>query len=356
MDRSLLRPHDVTLAREGIPYRLARHLTRGGMAHDANLQQGSGRDDDCQEVQRLERAVGTLSDELLDRRVAADCCCIWRYDYPDNVARIAAIVGGSPHTALRLHFQVCPLRRRDVSAYGDAMRGWLADAAPDDPAVFQPEIQPIVQRVYGYLGARERVKDLLVERTCLGLAARALNCSFWGRNELESVTPLQPFSSEPLTPQRIERLHELERTIRSEMGSQAADFLCDVGGAAEPACHFKFTRRIDILISSIGCLRWRGAVPPKDAAVRGRRRLTRVYLNALEGYWREGRTDAAAGDAAAISDQLTEALGTPTDAKRWLVACLWKNIWNQTEYHGFPMQRWIEFVRTGESWLDDLSS
>jgi len=134
------------------------------------------------------------------------------------------------------------------------------------------------------------------------------------------------------------------------MGSGAADFLCDVGGTAEPACHFKFIRRVDILVSSIGCLRWRGNLPMKDATITGRRQLTSDYLGALESYWNV--TGSANGG---LAQDLHALLGEPTDFKRWLVASLWKGIKNQTLYQAYPMKRWIEFVRSAEDYLDNLS-
>ena len=54
------------------------------------------------------------------------------------------------------------------------------------------------------------------------------------------------------------------------------------------------------------------------------------------------------------SVQLFALLGEGTNFKRWLVASLWKNIKNQTQFHAFPMKRWVEFVRIGEDYLRKL--
>jgi len=56
-------------------------------------------------------------------------------------------------------------------------------------------------------------------------------------------------------------MRKLESEIVDRLGGRAYDFLCEVGGA-EPPCHFKFIRRLEILIGSIGCLKWRGCLPP----------------------------------------------------------------------------------------------
>jgi len=49
-----------------------------------------------------------------------------------------------------------------------------------------------------------------------------------------------------------------------------------------------------------------------------------------------------------------ELLGKQDEFKIWLVACLWKNIKNQTQTHSYPMKRWAEFVRIGETYLDSI--
>jgi len=138
------------------------------------------------------------------------------------------------------------------------------------------------------------------------------------------------------------------------MGSDAGDFLCDVGGSVEPACHFKFVRRIDILVSSIGTLRWRANLPPKDGTIKGRRQITSIYLDLLEKYWNGEKPEKSNEDGEEIETKLFNLLGRPDDFKRWLVACLWKNIKNQTSFQAYPMKRWLEFVRIGEDYLNGL--
>jgi hypothetical protein len=355
MEHTLLTPSNITLKKQGIPYSQIEHLLTGGRFHDANLKKGFGRDEEIEEINRMEESLGNLSPEQIDLRVATDFCCIWRYDYPRRVHEICSIIGGSPHTALRLHYQICLGRRQEFIDYADALKGWLMDEAPDDATHFRNSSEKTVQKVYQFLGKKDPLKKMLVERTYLGLSSRFLNCSFWGVSVREPETPLIPYTAQQLPDEWPERLSELEYSIRKEMGHTASDFLCEVGGSAEPACHFKFVRRVDILVSSIGCMRWRGNLPIKDGSVKGRRQLTKLYSDILEKYWNGNNSSYTNKNSEQLEKELFEQLGEPSDLKRWLVASLWKNIKNQTLYNAYPMKRWVEFVRIGEDYIKGLA-
>jgi len=351
MEHSLLSPH-ACVQKCGIPLQRALPLLRGSTYYDHNIRAGFGSDKRLDEINRMQAALGDLTDEQLKRRVAADFCCIWRYDYPRNVRRICEIIGGCAHTQLRLHYQVCPARRQEFSDYARALQGWCEGNPPDDRDYFNGTERGTVAKVYTLLGAQDPLKIKLAERTYWGLASRVMNCSFWGDNTREPLTDLEPFTVHPLCAGWQARMHSLESEIRREMGSAARDFLCDVGGSSEPACHFKFTRRVDILVSSIGCLRWRGKLPPKDELITGRRQITRDILSVLENYW---LGEALPDDRNAITDlrdELFALLGEQDDCKRWLVGCLWKNISVQTERHAYPMKRWVELVQIAEHFLE----
>jgi len=351
MEHSLLSPH-ACVQKCGIPFRKALPLLKGDAYYDHNIRSGFGPDRHLDEINRLQAALGGLTGEQLERRVAADFCCIWRYDYPANVQRICEIIGGCAHTQMRLHYQVCPARRQGFIDYARALRGWHEGMAPDDQDYFRSADPRTVAGVYGMLGSSDPLKRMLAERTYWGLASRAMNCSFWGNNTREPEVDLEPFTVHPLPAGWQSRMHSLESGIRRDMGPAARDFLCDVGGSAEPACHFKFTRRVDILVSSIGCLRWRGNLPPKDELITGRRAITRDILSVLANYWLGEELPGDRPGIGQLRDELFGLLGAADDFKRWLAGCLWKNIKVQTERHAYPMRRWVELVRIAEGHLD----
>lgn len=352
MEQMLLSPRAVILKKQGIPLTLIQHLVRGSKFYDVNLKHGSGGDCELNEINALEQSLGALSPEQIEKRIAADFCCIWRYDYADRVHQICSIIGGSSAPGLRLHYQICPARRQELMTYAEALKGWLMDVAPDALSDDEPGT---VKKVYRLLGRQDPLKKLIVERTYIGLSERPLNCSFWGSNAADAETCLYPCNAQELDSGWQQRMAFLERSIQKEMGRAAGDFLCDVGGSAEPACHFKFIRRIDILVSSIGCLKWRGNLPAKDHTITGRRQITGMYLDILESYWNGKKSEYAHEGGAQLKNELFGLLGEPDDVKRWLVACLWKNIKNQTAFHAYPMKHWVEFVRIGEDYIDTVS-
>lgn len=351
MEHSLLRSH-ACVQKCGIPLKKALPLLRGATYYDHNIKAGFGPDKKLDEINSLQTSLGTLTEEQLERRVAADFCCIWRYDYPGNVRRICEIIGGCAHTQLRLHYQVSPARRAEFIDYAQALKGWYEGKAADNAAYFGTTDPATIAKVYAMLGSADPLKCKLAERTYWGLASRVMNCSFWGDNTREPETDLAPFTVHPLPSGWQSRMHSLETEIRKEMGSAARDFLCDVGGSSEPACHFKFTRRVDILVSSIGCMRWRGKLPPKDAVISGRRQMTRDIVDVLAHYWLAEALPENRPGITALRDELFGLLGEKNDFKRWLVGCLWKNISVQTERHAYPMKRWVELVQIAENFLD----
>jgi len=352
MEHSLLTPRDIILKNNGIPFSIITHLLKDGRSYNHNLKNGLGYDSDLNIINEMEKNLSTLTAEQIDKRTAADFFCIWRYDYPERVFEICEIIGGGVNMALRLHYQISPQRRQEFIDYAEALKGWLEDISPDNTSHFMLGSENTVNKVYGFLGTKDPLKKMLVERTYIGLSLRFLNCSFWGSNNPEKEVNLFPNTAQQLPDNSYQRMLELETRISKEMGPSARDFLIDVGGSSEPACHFKFIRRVDILVSSIGCLKWRGNLPEKDGNIKGRRKITALFLNILEKYLKNNNYDEKY--ECETEKKVFELLGKSDEFKRWLVACLWKNIKNQTETHSYPMKRWAEFVRIGEKYLDSI--
>jgi len=348
---------------KGIPYRHVYHLLYGtgktgrpldGQAenryfHDANLIGYGGTDKEIKEINEMELSLGSLSPEIQDVRAMIDFCCIWRYDYPERIHHICRAIGGSGSTISRCHYQVGTDKRDELTAYAGALKKWLEQDIDRNEGTLKDNDpgKIIEQKVFSLLGKKERVKKLLVERTLNGLVARNIDCSFFGTDGEKKPVSLDPCHALTLPENGRSKMMVLESEIKKELGRKAYDFLCEVGGA-DPPCHFKFIRKVDILIGSIGVLKWRGYLPPKDSKVGGRRKLTEKYLSIMQSYWRnDAGGDEWDNDASfrKVKEELFDVLGERKPFKKWLVASLWKNIQNQTRYQDFTMKRWVEFVQ-----------
>ncbi len=342
---------------KGIPYRHVYHLLYGDKKsndhyfYNENLKGHGwgGSDKEVKEINEMELQLGNLSPEILDLRTMIDFCCIWRYDYPERVHLICKAIGRSGDTMSRCHYQVGTDKRDELTAYALALKKWLKkDKDEREVSLKDGRLKEEIElKVFSMLGEKEELKELLVERTLIVLISRHIDCSFFGSDSEGKAVDIYHCHALDLPNDQNARMRKLESEIVNRLGDRAYDFLCEVGGA-EPPCHFKFIRRLEILIGSIGCLKWRGYLPPKDSKVSGRRQLTRKYLSVLRSYWKGSPLESEWSNddsCQALRKELFGDLGESKLYKRWLVASLWKNIKNQTQYQAFTMKRWVEFVQ-----------
>ena len=357
----------IALRGKGIPYHLVYHLLEAtpkfvkpspGQSkrfHDANLLwRGTIDDREIEAINDLEMKAEGLTPSVLDLRAMVDFCCIWRYDYPENLLFICKSIGEMKAYPARCHYQVGTERGEELNTYSSALKSWL-----DGKQVFSTEReQEITAEVFRILGTKNPLKEKLAERTYLGLVNRYFDCSFFGYDPSETRVSISPFFSQAKSSNRQNRIYELEREITREMGGESYNFLGEVGGV-EPPCHFKYIRRLLILIGSIGSLKWRGYSPSMDPRMKGRRELTRLCLTVLESFFREKdiKADGALDkQQKELRDKIIASLGKPDTIKKWLTFSLYKNVKNQTLYQAYTMKQWVEFVRIKDAYISNLSA
>ena len=173
---------------KGIPYQHVYHLLSGtrksktSYYHDENITGygWSSSDNEIKEINEMELQLGDLTSEILDLRTMIDLCCIWRYDYPERVHLICKAIGGSGDTASRCHYQVGTDKRDELTAYALALKKWLGESGDEGEVSLKDSKigEEIEAKVFNMLGEKEEIKELLVERTLLGLVSRHIDCSF----------------------------------------------------------------------------------------------------------------------------------------------------------------------------------
>ncbi len=176
--------------------------------------------------------------------------CNWRLE--DSVLELCHAIGqGRPATFGIGHTDsITDERWRQVLAYHAALRSWQTAGKPSAYDTLLKNIDAsgsVRDRVFGMLGERSELKQLYVERFCLCLER-------WLREYLPPQHGL-------LCGHRaaVEAL-ESEIRKRDDDGRILNAMRGDGDGRLRPCGHKAF-RRYDIILSSIGCGKWRGAMP-----------------------------------------------------------------------------------------------
>jgi hypothetical protein len=259
-------------------------------------------------LQRLRQAVPPLSPPLsvvLEQILALEICN-WRVE--GSILMLCRAIGeGAPARLPIGHLaSVSEERWRAVWAYYLTLRAWLrAEAASAylpllsscDP---QGKTRP---HVLGLLGESDRLKELYVERFCLLL-------EFWlggGAPETEAHA-----AAVAAVEEGIARLARESDILHAMQG--------DGDGKLQP-CHHKAFRRYDIILSSIGCGAWRGAMPVRGTDGLERAETLEGLLSPLRAWAEIDRGDEAQRDPA-LEERAHLLLGPRDDTKVFLVALL----------------------------------
>jgi hypothetical protein len=259
-------------------------------------------------LQRLRQAAPPLASPLsiVLKQILALEICNWRLE--GSILMLCRAIGeGAPARLPIGHLaSVSDERWRAVWAYYFTLRAWLRAEAPSG---YQPPLSSCdpegktQQHVLSLLGERDRPKELYVERFCLLL-------EFWlGGGEPQTQAHAAAVTA---VEEEIARLAPESEILQAMQG--------DGDGKLQP-CHHKAFRRYDIILSSIGCGAWRGAMP-----VRGTDGLERA--DTLEGLlsplcaWAGIEREGEAARDPALEERARLLLGSRDDTKAFLVALL----------------------------------
>ena len=245
--------------------------------------------------------------KIIDQIVALEIC---NWNLEDSILCLCTEIGANEPAQLRIgHLASVPEERwRCVWAYYLALHEWLpGEGGRGYPALLSlcdpdGEVRP---RVKAMLGSRDELKELYVERLCLCLER-------W----LRGHPPLESVSLKG----HVAAVRELENEIekRDPDGHILDAMRMDGDGRLQPCSHKAF-RRYDIIISSIGCGKWRGAMPARGTDGFERADLLASYLDPI-GAWIEK------GERAALStmpgSEILSRLGKPDARKRFLASLL----------------------------------
>jgi hypothetical protein len=259
------------------------------------------------------QSVGETVRPIAEQIAALEIC---NCDLEESIlALCAAIASGQPARRGIGHRRAISARRwQQIWAYDAVLRDWLAaDGPPHGYGVLLALCDPngeTRQHVRALLGERTERKALYAERLCLLIEFSLYDHFPPGSAQLQAHTAAAA------------ALEEALQTYAPDPGLVNAMHLAeDHGYACYPGlelCHHKLFRRLDILISSIGAERWRGAMPRRGTDGFDRAALLDRYLAPIER-WIDGQAEDGEDE---LARQIRVALGAGDDTKRFLAAFL----------------------------------
>jgi len=293
-------------------------------------------------VERFESRFGAIDDDMLGVLAQAAFLCWHNVEIQANLfALCEAIKTGNP-TSHYYHCQITARRWNEMHTYLLGIQRWLGveHALP-------PEIDPRqVEQIGTWLGERAPVKQALTELLLIRLVDDLLNyvslarlgsgrgeeeetysdfsARYWARDGTPYAVARkgddsrQPFA-DPLFKERADKLADLVRENMSSL-EDAEQLISSIKRQTQPPCMHRFSRYLDVQITSIGALKWRGNLPPEPTPKAEWQAFTAQAQAALK-LW---ATNAQESTERAKPDSETErriyaALGVPTELKQSIV-------------------------------------
>lgn len=161
----------------------------------------------------------------------------------------------------------------------------------------------IEKHVNRFLGKKDELKELYVERLCLAFEHIT---SFFSLDSAQGKS----YQAAVLAIEGEIKKHEYDENILKALELNRVD------GRLQP-CNHKVFRRFDILISSIGKRKWRAGIPLRGTDGFARASTVDNYLLPIQS-WIEGKGKSHEGEASEIHDLL----GERDDTKIFLISLL----------------------------------
>lgn len=277
------------------------------------------RDSFASRVAEFESRFGKADTDILAVLAQAAYCCWGNCHYRDNLLSVCAAIGSGEPTSMYLHNQVDPNRWVELNTYVEAVQHWLRPDAREIPAVVDGQM---VDQVGQWLGERSACKEVLASLFLNELIGNLLPMNLTKLSEADREAEYYDFGP---CYERPDGTHY--RSDRAAFADRCAERLRTQGVADDDgvqeilrnllrekphSCMHRFPRHLDIQLTSIGVLKWRGNVPPDHVP-------KPEWIQFIEegcglSSWLRG--EAPEGDYAA---GIHGALGSPTDRKAAIV-------------------------------------
>ena len=265
-------------------------------------------------LKKLWRGAQPLNDsnEKIMKLIVGLEICNWKLE--DSIQVLCRAIGeGKPPTMGIGHGQsLTDERWKKVWAYHLSLKRWLNPHKGINVGyetllrVCDPsgEIEKHVNR---FLGQKDGLKELYVERLCL---AFEYITSFFSLDSAQGKS----YQGAVLAIEEEIRKHEYDENILKALE------LDRVEGRLQPCSH-KVFRRFDIIISSIGKGKWRAGIPLRGTDGFARADVVEDYLLPIQS-WIEGKEKPEKNEPSEDFDKIHDVLGEPDDTKIFLASLL----------------------------------
>ncbi|MBD3182566.1 hypothetical protein GF312_09760 [Candidatus Poribacteria bacterium] len=247
-------------------------------------------------VKDFEKKFGKVNDNTLAIMAQAAYFCWGNAEYKNNILHICKAVRTGKPTYLIYHNQLTPERWSLINSYLLGVQKWLGFD-------FQNNIKAdkvVIEKINQWLGEHSPEKEALAEVFSANLAARLMGVVLSGMGDNGKKTPIdyEDYTSyyitrggveyKPYIPGKINSFVEEAKQKVLEMGDEnLREIMEGILKASSPPCIHRFTRYMDIQISSIGALKWRGNLPEDNLPVSKWENFIKECHNAINT-WADG--------------------------------------------------------------------
>ena len=222
-------------------------------------------------VRQFESRFGRADQDTLAVLAQAAYYCWGNCHYRDNLPQVCMAINTGRPTSMYLHNQVRPRRWIELNAYLVGVQCWLNPVAAQAPDVVDTDTLDLIAR---WLGGHSSAKEVLARLFLSELIGKLVSMNL---NRLGVTAPAQreqyhDFSTWYTRPDgtyytrgRKEFADRCARQLAPETRSHrngVAEIVDNLLRERPNACMHRFARHLDIQLTSIGVLRWRGHLPP----------------------------------------------------------------------------------------------
>ena len=262
----------------------------------------------AERVAALEGQFGCVSDDMLCVLAQSAYICWYEGEFEDDLMATCRAIGTGKPTYLYLCSQISPRIWDFLNEYVMAIQTWLATGAPSPPAPNPARVRQIMS----WLGPRDEKREslaILFLSHLVEVLRRGVSLSRLGSSEVVPERVYSDYSSWyscPSVPDAVGR-------ARAVLGTGGDELISGMELPGEPACQYRWPRKLDIKVCSIGALQWRGALPPDSAPKEPKQAFWGQVSDAFQT-WLGGREPGSE-----TASRLHQMLGAHSESKAFVV-------------------------------------